>query len=57
MSEKRVTKVLLSQLEDVLEERDGDDRRKRDRGLPAHVNEDRRKGDRRAASKDEKPKA
>jgi hypothetical protein len=47
MSEKRLPKVLLSQVEDALEERAGNDRRKQKKGLPENVNEDRRKGDRR----------
>lgn len=49
MSKKQVTKVLLSQIEDVLEEREGKDRRQRQQGVPEHVGEDRRKLDRRAA--------
>lgn len=49
MSKKQVTQVLLSQIEDVLEEREGKDRRQRQQGVPVHVAEDRRKQDRRAA--------
>lgn len=48
MSEKPVPKILLSQIEDALEERAGNDRRKQKRTLPDNVFHDRRKGDRRA---------
>ena len=48
MSEKKVPKILLSQIEDALEEREGSDRRKLKNGLPANVPQDRRKGDRRS---------
>lgn len=54
MSSKKVTKVLLSQLEEALEERDGGDRRKTPQGLPDTVSEERRKNDRRN-DKDENP--
>lgn len=48
MSEKKVGKVLLSQLEEALEERQHSDRRKEKKAsLPAQVEEDRRKGSRR----------
>ncbi len=49
MNEKQVTKVLFSQLEEVLEERDGSDRRQQQSDLPEGVDECRRKNDRRAA--------
>ena len=45
MSEKKVVKVLLSQLEEALEERQSNDRRKEEASLPE--NQDRRKQDRR----------
>ncbi len=48
MKDKKTTKVLLSQLEDVLEEREGTDRRQLQADLPEGVEECRRKGDRRA---------
>ncbi len=48
MNDKQTTKVLLSQLEDVLEEREGSDRRQQQEELPEGVDECRRKGDRRA---------
>lgn len=48
MSEKKVPKVLLSQVEDALEERGEADRRKQKKPLPENVNEDRRKANRRA---------
>lgn len=48
MSEKRLPKILLSQVEDALEEREGSDRRKQKDGLPPNVPHDRRKGDRRS---------
>ncbi len=48
MSEKKKP-VLFSQLEDALEERQDNDRRKSQKPvLPADVKQDRRKGDRRA---------
>jgi hypothetical protein len=47
MSEKPIPKVLLSQVEDALEERAGNDRRRQKKNLPDNVNADRRKGDRR----------
>lgn len=50
MSEKKVGKVLLSQLEEALEERQNTDRRKEKKAsLPADVTEERRKGSRRSA--------
>lgn len=48
MSNKQVPKVLLSQIEDALEERAGNDRRKQKKALPENVFQDRRKGDRRS---------
>jgi len=50
MSERRVSHKLLDQLEDVLEERQGRDRRQVEMGLPPGVPADRRKGERRAIS-------
>lgn len=44
-------KMLLSQLEDALEERQSNDRRKTPRGLPDGINQERRKIDRRAQKK------
>ena len=44
MSEKKVVKVLLSQLEEALEERQSNDRRKQ---TPEDIENDRRKNDRR----------
>ena len=46
MSEKKVANVLLSQLEEALEERQSNDRRKQ---ALADVEDDRRKNDRRDA--------
>lgn len=48
MSEKKVTKVLLAQIEDALEERQRPDRRERHQGIPQDVPLERRKNDRRA---------
>jgi hypothetical protein len=45
MSEKKVVKVLLSQLEEALEERQSNDRRKLEAAVPE--DQDRRKQDRR----------
>lgn len=50
MSEKKKAKVLLSQLEDALEERDSD-RRKAKKPIPENVPQDRRKTDRRTTTK------
>lgn len=48
MSEKKVVKVLLSQLEEALEERQNNDRRKQlEATIPAEIAQDRRKNDRR----------
>lgn len=47
MSEKKVTKVLLTQIEDALEERQRPDRRERHKGIPQDVPQERRKNDRR----------
>lgn len=49
MSEKKVVKVLLSQLEEALEERQNNDRRKQEKPVP--VSADRRKQDRRSEKK------
>ena len=51
MTEKKVTKVLFSQLEEALEEREGSDRRQQQMDLPDGIDECRRKGDRRASKK------
>lgn len=49
MSEKKVVKVLLSQLEEALEERQNSDRRKQlEAAKPAHIEVDRRQNDRRS---------
>ncbi len=48
MNEKKAVKpVSLLQLEEVLEERQNSDRRRRDADLPEDVGRDRRRGDRR----------
>lgn len=47
MIEKKTPKILLTQIEDALEERQRD-RRKKDMGIPPDVPQERRKGDRRA---------
>lgn len=49
MSEKKVVKVMLSQIEEALEERQNNDRRKQAKPVPA--SEDRRKQDRRSEKK------
>ncbi len=49
MSEKKKSKILLSQLEDALEERQDNDRRKMQKPLTGV--QDRRKADRRATNK------
>ncbi len=49
MTEKLSKPLILSQLEDALEEREGADRRKQQASMPEGLQEDRRKGDRRAA--------
>lgn len=41
-------KMIITQLEEALEERQRPDRRKEQEGLPLEVNKDRRKGDRRS---------
>lgn len=41
-------KMIITQLEEALEERQTPDRRKRTKELPPEVNQDRRKGDRRS---------
>lgn len=48
--EKSVKSMLISQIEDALEERQNNDRRKQRETLPEGV-DDRRKGDRRAEKK------
>ena len=50
MSEKKVNKVLLTQIEDALEERQKSDRRERHKGIPQDVPHERRKTDRRSKS-------
>ena len=53
MSEKKVVNVLLSQLEEALEERQSNDRRKQAKAVkPQEIEEDRRKNDRRDKQKD-----
>ena len=53
MSEKKVVNVLLSQLEEALEERQSNDRRKQQEAIkPQNVKEERRKNDRRTDKKD-----
>jgi len=47
MTEKLFKPLVLSQLEDALEEREGSDRRKQQAAMPEGIKEDRRKGDRR----------
>lgn len=41
-------KMIITQLEEALEERQRPDRRKQEKDLPPEVNQDRRKGDRRS---------
>ena len=52
MTEKLFKPVILSQLEDALEEREGSgsDRRKQQGPIPESLEEDRRKGDRRSVA-------
>ena len=50
MSEKKVVKVLLSQLEEALEERQRSDRRQQQAETLEGLKEDRRKQDRRVTS-------
>jgi hypothetical protein len=47
MSEKKVVKVLLSQLEEALEERQNDRRKQAEAKTPKDIESDRRKNDRR----------
>jgi len=47
MSEKKVVNVLLSQLEEALEERQSNDRRKQTESAKPQIKVDRRKNDRR----------
>ncbi len=49
MSEIKIPKILLSQVEDALEERENNDRRKKEKGIPEGLQAERRKQDRRAA--------
>jgi hypothetical protein len=51
VTEVKIPKVLLTQIEDALEERQNHDRRQQDKGLPPNISEDRRKGDRRKPKK------
>ncbi len=46
-SEKKTPKVLLTQIEDALEERQRQDRRQYGEGIPQDVPQERRKNDRR----------
>ncbi len=48
MTEVKTPKVLLTQIEDALEERQNHDRRQQHKGVPNDIAEDRRQGDRRA---------
>lgn len=48
MSEKKVVKVMLSQIEEALEERQNNDRRKQEASVPE--SKERRKQDRRTVS-------
>lgn len=47
MSEKKLKAVTLGQIVEALEERQTPDRRRKSRGLPEGISNDRRKGDRR----------
>ncbi len=47
MTEVNTPKVVLTQIEDALEERQRNDRRQEDKGIPQDVPLDRRQGDRR----------
>lgn len=47
MSKKKASFISLGQIEEALEERVKPDRRQADKGLPEHVSNERRKGDRR----------
>lgn len=49
MSETKVPKVLLTQIEDALEERQRVDRRQYHKGIPQDVPVDRRREDRRSS--------
>lgn len=51
MSEKKPPKVLFSQIEDSLEERQGNDRRKHSKDIPVEVEKDRRVQSRRESKK------
>lgn len=46
-TEKKTPKVLLTQIEDALEERQRSDRRQYGEGVPENVQQERRKNDRR----------
>lgn len=51
MSEKKPPKVLFSQIEDSLEERQGNDRRRDTKDIPVDVKKERRVQSRREAKK------
>ena len=51
MSEKKPPKVLFSQIEDSLEERQGNDRRRHTKDIPVDVKQDRRVQPRREGKK------
>lgn len=54
MNDKIAVKpVSLLQLEEVLEERQNDDRRRQEQGLPENIRRERRQGDRRNEGDDE----
>lgn len=51
MTEVKTPAVLLTQIEDALEERQRQDRRQQQQGVPEDVGQERRQGDRRAQKK------
>lgn len=51
MTDIKIPKILLSQVEDALEERENSDRRKKEKGVPDGLQEERRKQDRRTTKK------
>lgn len=51
MTEVKTPKVLLTQIEDALEERQSNDRRQQHKGIPQDIPRDRRQGDRRTHKK------
>lgn len=55
MSEIEVKVVTLSQIDEALEERQKPDRRSQAKGIPADVNQDRRRQSRRAKKADQPP--